>query len=261
MNAQAAIHPDAARALVRCSGLCKDYQMGDNVIHALRDVNTAIQPGEFVAIMGPSGSGKSTFMNLVGALDTPTSGRLEIAGRNIAELDSDQLSALRNQTLGFVFQQFMLLPKTSAVDNAQLPLMYTRMDVAEKDRRARAALERVGLAQRMDHTPSQLSGGQQQRVAIARALVNNPSMILADEPTGALDSVTAEEIMALFEELNREGVTVVLVTHEEEIAAHARRTIRFRDGRIIDDSGDDSGDHGADNGTHYSAGTGTETSP
>jgi len=210
--------------------------MGDNVIRALQGVHTQIQPGEFVAIMGPSGSGKSTFMNMVGALDTPTSGRLEIAGRNIAELDSDQLSALRNQTLGFVFQQFMLLPRTNALDNAQLPLMYTRMNSVEKNRRARAALERVGLAERMDHTPSQLSGGQQQRVAIARALVNDPSMILADEPTGALDTVTAEDIMSLFSELNREGVTIVLVTHEEEIAAHARRTIRFRDGRIIEDS-------------------------
>ncbi len=210
--------------------------MGNNVVPALRGVDTQIQPGEFVAIMGPSGSGKSTFMNMVGALDTPTSGRLEIAGRNIAELDSDQLSALRNQTLGFVFQQFMLLPRTNAVDNVQLPLMYTRMNAGEKDRRARAALERVGLAERMDHTPSQLSGGQQQRVAIARALVNDPSMILADEPTGALDTATAEDIMGLFTDLNREGVTIVLVTHEEEIAAHARRTIRFRDGRIIEDT-------------------------
>ena len=210
--------------------------MGNNVVPALRGVDTQIQPGEFVAIMGPSGSGKSTFMNMVGALDTPTSGRLEIAGRNIAELDSDQLSALRNQTLGFVFQQFMLLPRTNAVDNVQLPLMYTRMNAGEKDRRARAALERVGLAERMDHTPSQLSGGQQQRVAIARALVNDPSMILADEPTGALDTATAEDIMGLFTDLNREGVTIVLVTHEEEIAAHARRTIRFRDGRITEDT-------------------------
>ncbi|HKL50700.1 MAG TPA: ABC transporter ATP-binding protein [Wenzhouxiangellaceae bacterium] len=226
----------SAQPLVRCVDLCKDYRMGNNVVPALRGVDTQIQPGEFVAIMGPSGSGKSTFMNMVGALDTPTSGRLEIAGRNIAELDSDQLSALRNQTLGFVFQQFMLLPRTNAVDNVQLPLMYTRMNAGEKDRRARAALERVGLAERMDHTPSQLSGGQQQRVAIARALVNDPSMILADEPTGALDTATAEDIMGLFTDLNREGVTIVLVTHEEEIAAHARRTIRFRDGRIIEDT-------------------------
>ena len=224
-----------AAALVECQGLRKDYVMGDNIIHALREVDVCIERGEFVAIMGPSGSGKSTFMKLVGALDTPTAGSLHIAGQNIAGMSSDALAALRNQTLGFVFQQFMLLAKTDAIDNVKLPLMYTRMDAAEKDRRARAALERVGLGQRMDHRPSQLSGGQQQRVAIARALVNRPQMILADEPTGALDTVTAGEIMNLLEDLNREGVTVVLVTHEEEIAAHARRIIRFRDGRIIED--------------------------
>ncbi|MEE4639093.1 MAG: ABC transporter ATP-binding protein [Wenzhouxiangella sp.] len=221
--------------LVQCVGLGKDYIMGENVIHALRDVDVEIRRGELVAIMGPSGSGKSTFMNLVGALDTPTIGTLTIAGRDIARMDSDDLSRLRNETLGFVFQQFMLLARTTAIDNVKLPLMYTRMDTAEKDRRARSALERVGLGERMDHTPAQLSGGQQQRVAIARALVNQPEMILADEPTGALDTVTAEEIMALLTELNREGVTVMLVTHEEEIAAHARRIIRFRDGRIIAD--------------------------
>lgn len=226
----------ATRPLVACEGLTKDYQMGDNVVHALRQVDVSIQRGEFVAIMGPSGSGKSTFMNLVGALDTPTAGKLYIAGQDIGQMSSDELARLRNETLGFVFQQFMLLAKTDAIDNVKLPLMYTRMDAAEKDRRARAALERVGLGQRMDHRPSQLSGGQQQRVAIARALVNQPQMILADEPTGALDTVTAGEIMTLLEELNREGVTIILVTHEEEIAEHARRIIRFRDGRIIEDS-------------------------
>ncbi len=225
-----------APALVECAGLSKDYRMGDNVIHALREVDVSIQRGEFVAIMGPSGSGKSTFMNLVGALDTPTAGKLHIAGQDIGQMSSDELARLRNETLGFVFQQFMLLAKTDAIDNVKLPLMYTRMDAAEKDRRARAALQRVGLGQRMDHRPSQLSGGQQQSVAIARALVNRPQMILADEPTGALDTVTAAEIMALLEDLNREGVTIVLVTHEEEIAEHARRIIRFRDGRIIEDS-------------------------
>lgn len=210
--------------------------MGDTIVQALKSVDCQIQRGEFVAIMGPSGSGKSTFMNLVGALDRPTRGELSIAGRDIAGLSSDQLAALRNRILGFVFQQFMLLPKTSALDNARLPLMYTRMSSPDKDRLARAALERVGLDERMDHTPAQLSGGQQQRVAIARALVNRPQMILADEPTGALDSVTAEDIMALLGELNAEGVTVVLVTHEEDIAAHARRIIRFRDGEIVEDS-------------------------
>jgi putative ABC transport system ATP-binding protein len=195
-----------------------------------------IAPGEFVAIMGPSGSGKSTFMNLIGALDTPTSGTLRIAGRDIGSLGSDQLARLRNETLGFVFQQFMLLPRTNALENVKLPLMYTPLGRAEKDERAVAALKRVGLAERMDHHPSQLSGGQQQRVAIARALVNRPQMILADEPTGALDTVTAGEIMQLFEDLNAEGTTVILVTHEQEIADHARRIIRFRDGRIIEDS-------------------------
>ena len=233
MNSPTPNHPEP---LIKSIGLGKDYVMGDNVIHALREVDVSIDRGEFVAIMGPSGSGKSTFMNLVGALDTPSAGSLRIAGQDIARMSSDELARLRNETLGFVFQQFMLLAKTTATDNVKLPLMYTRMDSAEKDRRARAALERVGLSERMDHKPSQLSGGQQQRVAIARALVNRPQMILADEPTGALDTATAAEIMALLEDLNHEGVTVVLVTHEEEIAEHARRIIRFRDGRIIEDS-------------------------
>jgi putative ABC transport system ATP-binding protein len=226
---------DRGPALVQGRDLCKRYTMGSSTIHALRDVNIDIHEGELVAIMGPSGSGKSTFMNLLGALDTPTSGSLKLAGREIAKMSSDERSRLRNETIGFVFQQFMLLARTSALDNVKLPLMYTRLDSAEKDRRARAALERVGLAERMDHTPSQLSGGQQQRVAIARALVNHPRMILADEPTGALDTATSEEIMDLLAELNREGVTIVLVTHEEEIAACARRVVRFRDGQIVDD--------------------------
>ncbi len=221
--------------LIRAEGVCKDYTMGRNVVRALIDVDVDVQAGEFVAVMGPSGSGKSTFMNLVGALDQPTRGRLTIAGRDLATLDDDALARLRNETLGFVFQQFMLLARTNALDNVQLPLMYTSMNRHEKRERAEAALERVGLAERMDHGPAQLSGGQQQRVAIARALVNRPRMILADEPTGALDSVTAEEIMQLFGQLNDEGVTVVLVTHEEEIAEHARRILRFRDGRLLSD--------------------------
>ena len=233
MNAPASNRPEP---LIKSLRLGKDYVMGDNVIHALREVDVSINRGEFVAIMGPSGSGKSTFMNLVGALDTPTAGSLRIAGQDIARMSSDELARLRNETLGFVFQQFMLLARTTATDNVKLPLMYTRMDAAEKDQRARVALERVGLSERMDHKPSQLSGGQQQRVAIARALVNRPQMILADEPTGALNTATAAEIMALLKDLNHEGVTVVLVTHEEEIAEHARRIIRFRDGRIIEDS-------------------------
>jgi len=230
------IEPGSRRqSLIACRGLRRDYRMGSNVVQALRGVDLDIDSGEFVAIMGPSGSGKSTFMNMIGALDTPTAGKLSVDGVDIATLDSDQLAALRNRTIGFVFQQFMLLPRTSAVDNVKLPLMYTRMDAAEKRQRAEAALLRVGLKGRMNHTPNQLSGGQQQRVAIARALVNQPRMVLADEPTGALDSVTADEIMSLFAELNAEGVTMVLVTHEEEIAGHARRVIRFRDGLIIDD--------------------------
>lgn len=221
--------------LISAEALGKDYVMGSNVVHALIDVDTAIEPGEFVAIMGPSGSGKSTFMNLLGALDQPTRGRLTIAGRDLTQMNDDAQAQLRNETLGFVFQQFMLLARTSALDNVKLPLMYTALDRDEKQQRAVAALERVGLAERMDHSPAQLSGGQQQRVAIARALVNRPRMILADEPTGALDTVTAEEIMQLFTDLNADGVTIILVTHEEEIAEHARRVIRFRDGRIISD--------------------------
>jgi len=230
------VRGDRNPVLVRARNLGKDYVMGDNRVQALKSVDVDIQRGEFVAIMGPSGSGKSTFMNLVGALDRPTRGELSIADRDISKLSRDELAALRNQVLGFVFQQFMLLPRTSALDNARLPLMYTRLPAPEKDRRAREALQRVGLAERMDHTPAQLSGGQQQRVAIARALVNHPRMILADEPTGALDTVTANDIMQLLTELNNEGVTVILVTHEEEIAEHARRIIRFRDGEIISDS-------------------------
>ena len=224
-----------AEPLIRAEGLAKDYVMGRNVVHALVDVDVDIDPGEFVAVMGPSGSGKSTFMNMAGALDRPTRGRLTIAERDLATLDDDEQAKLRNETLGFVFQQFMLLSRTNALDNVKLPLMYTTLDRDEKQRRAEAALKRVGLAERMDHAPSQLSGGQQQRVAIARAIVNRPRMILADEPTGALDTVTAEEIMQLFAQLNAEGVTIVLVTHEEEIAEHARRIIRFRDGRVIAD--------------------------
>lgn len=221
--------------LISAEALDKDYVMGNNVVHALIEVNTRIESGEFVAIMGPSGSGKSTFMNLLGALDQPTRGKLLIAGRDLTRMDDDAQAQLRNETLGFVFQQFMLLARTSALDNVKLPLMYTAMHRDEKNARAVAALERVGLAERMDHSPAQLSGGQQQRVAIARALVNQPRMILADEPTGALDTVTAEEIMGLFADLNSDGVTIILVTHEEEIAEHARRIIRFRDGRIISD--------------------------
>ncbi len=209
--------------------------MGETTVHALRDVTSTIQEAEFVAVMGPSGSGKSTFMNLLGALDTPSSGTLHIAGQDVSTLGPDELARLRNETIGFVFQQFMLLARTDALDNVKLPLLYGTADRAEQDRRAHQALKRVGLEDRTDHTPAQLSGGQQQRVAIARALVNNPRVIFADEPTGALDTATSAEIMTLFQDLNAEGVTIILVTHEPEIAAFAKRTIRFRDGRLVGD--------------------------
>ena len=225
-----------ASPLIECSGLGRDYIMGNNTIHALCEVDTQIHHGELVAIMGPSGSGKSTFMNMVGVLDTPTYGSLKFEGEEISTLNDDAHAALRNASIGFVFQQFMLMARTSAVDNVRLPLMYAGVDRKQQNELAMQALDRVGLADRSDHTPAQLSGGQQQRVAIARALVNHPRMLLADEPTGALDSVTSEEIMALFKHLNDEGMTVVLVTHEEDIAAHAKRVLRFRDGYLVSDS-------------------------
>ena len=230
---------DAADAVpvVSARHLTKTYQLGEIAVHALRDVSFDIHRGEFVAIMGPSGSGKSTLMNLIGALDTPTSGELSINGKAISTLDKDALADLRNRTLGFVFQQFNLLARTSALDNVKLPLAYSR----DPDKQARGnelaaqRLTEVGLGNRMDHVPSQLSGGQQQRVAIARALVNSPSLILADEPTGALDTETSLEIMNLFHRLTESGMTVVLVTHEPDVAAHAKRLLRVRDGRIVED--------------------------
>ncbi len=216
--------------------LAKDYHLGATVVHALVDITVDIAPGEFVAVMGPSGSGKSTFMNLVGCLDVPTRGKLLIDGVDTASLDSDALARLRNRKIGFVFQQFNLLARTSARDNVEVPLIYAGIPAAERQRRARAVLERVGLADRAGHMPSQLSGGQQQRVAIARALVNDPEILLADEPTGALDTRTGLEILALFQELNAEGRTVVLVTHEPDIARCARRILTFRDGRLVSDA-------------------------
>lgn len=222
-------------ALIRAVGVSKLYRMGDQTVRALDDVSLEIGEGEFVAIMGPSGSGKSTMMNLIGALDVPTEGALFIDGRNIAELSSDELAALRNRTIGFVFQQFNLLPRTPALRQVMLPLIYASPRPSDPEAMARLRLQEVGLAGRMDHHPRQLSGGQQQRVAIARALVNNPKILLADEPTGALDTKTSDEIMGLFTRLNEEGITVILVTHEPDIANWARRKILFRDGRIIDD--------------------------
>jgi putative ABC transport system ATP-binding protein len=209
--------------------------MGENVVQALKGVDVTIEPGEFVAVMGPSGSGKSTFMNMVGCLDQPTDGRLELAGEDVSQLDAEQLANIRNRYIGFVFQQFNLLPRTTAIDNVCLPLLYSTVPEKDWAARARARLEIVGLGDRLDHHPSQLSGGQQQRVAIARALINEPLLLLADEPTGALDTQTSEEIMQLFRSLNDEGKTIVLVTHEPEVAAFAKRQLHFRDGEIVDD--------------------------
>ncbi len=222
--------------LIECRSVCKDYDMGGEVIHALRDVSLSITRGEYVAVMGPSGSGKSTLMNLIGALDVPTRGDLVIDGLNLSQQEPDTLADFRNHTIGFVFQQFNLLPKTSALENVKLPLFYSRKhNGGAANELAMACLERVGLADRMDHETTQLSGGQQQRVAIARALVNNPSVILADEPTGALDTKTSLEILDLFRELNQSGITVIVVTHDQEVADESRRNLFFRDGQIVSD--------------------------
>lgn len=222
-------------ALVEVADLTRDYQLGEVTVPALKGVSLRIQRGEFVAVMGPSGSGKSTFMNLLGCLDRPSHGRYLLAGEEVSRFDADRLAAVRNCTIGFVFQNFNLLPRATALENVELPLIYARVPAAERHRRAREQLARVGLAERAQHLPRQLSGGQQQRVAIARALVNDPLLILADEPTGALDTRTSLELMALFQELNDAGITIVLVTHEHDIAAFARRLIHFRDGRVVDD--------------------------
>ncbi len=224
-------------ALIQVTGLSKDYILGDNVVRALRDVDLTIAAGEFVAIMGPSGSGKTTMMNLLGCLDTPTRGTYLLNGVDMSGLHPDELAETRNTRIGFVFQSFNLLARTSAADNVQLPLMYARLKKAERREAAERVLNDVGLGDRMDHQPSQLSGGQQQRVAIARALVNDPQLIFADEPTGALDTRTGIEIMAIFQRLNREaGMTVVLVTHEAGVARFADRVVRFQDGMVISDT-------------------------
>lgn len=224
------------KPIIQITDLKKIYQMGQTEVHALAGVTFDILENEYIAIMGPSGSGKSTLMNMIGCLDTPTSGDYILNGSNVSKMDDAELAEVRNREIGFVFQTFNLLPRTSCLANAELPLIYSGMKSADRKVRAKEVLTKVGLGDRIDHKPNELSGGQRQRVAIARALVNHPSIILADEPTGNLDTKTGEEIMMLFEELYRQGNTLIVVTHEQEIAAHARRVIRLRDGVIESDT-------------------------
>jgi putative ABC transport system ATP-binding protein len=225
----------AAEYVIRVEDLWKTYQMGDQTVNALQGINLRIRHGEYVAIMGPSGSGKSTLMNLIGCLDTPSQGQYWLNGHLVSELNDDQLARIRNKEIGFVFQTFNLLARATSLHNVELPLIYNGTPAAERLERARAALTAVNLGTRMDHRPNELSGGQRQRVAIARALINRPSIILADEPTGNLDSKTGDEIMALFAELHSHGNTIVLVTHEPDIAEYAERVVHIRDGRIFSD--------------------------
>ena len=222
--------------VIAADGVTKDYRLGPHTIRALRGVSVTIARGEFVAVMGPSGSGKSTFMHILGCLDTPTSGRYVLDGQDVSGLSRDQLARIRNGKIGYVFQTFNLLPRVSAIENVALPLLYAGVPAKGRRRRASQTLAEVGLADREAHHPSQLSGGQQQRVAIARALVNEPSVVLADEPTGNLDTRTSLEILALLQRLNRDGMTIVLVTHEPDVAAYATRILTFRDGRVLGDA-------------------------
>jgi putative ABC transport system ATP-binding protein len=221
--------------IIRIRDLTRHYVMGTETVQALRGVSLDIGRNEYVAIMGPSGSGKSTMMNMIGCLDTPTGGEYWLNGQEVSQLTDDQLARVRNKEIGFVFQTFNLLPRATSLHNVELPLVYAGVSSKERRNRASAALQRVGLGNRMDHRPNELSGGQRQRVAIARALVNEPSILLADEPTGNLDSTTSEEIMQVFSELHRQGQTVIMVTHEADIAAHAERTVVLRDGRVETD--------------------------
>jgi putative ABC transport system ATP-binding protein len=222
-------------ALIETVDLWKTYVMGDEEIHALRGVSIQIEKGEYVAIMGPSGSGKSTLMNLIGCLDTPSKGSYLLNGKQVSQMNDNELARIRNEEIGFVFQTFNLLPRATALRNVELPLVYAGVSAKDREQRARGALEKVELSARVNHRPNELSGGQRQRVAIARALVNNPSILLADEPTGNLDSKTGHEIMALFERLHQAGNTIVLVTHEADVAAFAYRTIQIRDGKVEND--------------------------
>ncbi|GAB5562413.1 MAG: ABC transporter ATP-binding protein [Synoicihabitans sp.] len=228
------LHPPG-ELVIDIEGVTKLYRMGTEIVHALRGVQMQIHRGEYLAVMGPSGSGKSTLMNMLGCLDTPTAGRYEFAGEDVADMTDDELADIRNREIGFVFQSFNLLPRSDALHNVELPLIYAGLSKAQRIERAEAALENVGLGDRMHHQPNELSGGQRQRVAIARALVNRPSIILADEPTGALDTKTGVEIMQLFEDLYDRGNTIIMVTHEEDVAQHARRIVRLRDGLIESD--------------------------
>jgi len=221
--------------MIEIRDLVKVYEMGDVQVRALDGVSIDVDHGEFVAIMGPSGSGKSTLMNLIGCLDTPTSGTYRLNEQEVSRLDDDELARIRNKEIGFVFQTFNLLSRASALENVEVPLVYAGVPRQERHRRAKEMLEQCGLGDRIQHQPNELSGGQRQRVAVARALVNQPSILLADEPTGNLDSRTGEEIMLLFDELNRNGNTIVLVTHEEDIARHAHRTVRLRDGQVVEE--------------------------
>jgi putative ABC transport system ATP-binding protein len=221
--------------LIRFHKISRRYQMGTETIHALREVSLEIERGEYVAIMGPSGSGKSTLMNLIGCLDTPTGGDYELNGVQVSQMDDNQLAEIRNKEIGFIFQTFNLLPRSDALRNVELPLIYSGMPAEERRQVALEALRNVGLADRIHHRPNELSGGQRQRVAVARALVNRPSILLADEPTGNLDTKTGTEILALFSELSRQGHTLIVVTHEEDVAKHARRIVRIRDGLIASD--------------------------
>ncbi len=222
-------------SLISISGIGKNYVVGEETIHALLSVDLNVKKGEFVALMGPSGSGKSTLMNILGCLDSPSSGEYILNGIRVSEMTDNELAEVRNKEIGFVFQTFNLLPRSTALDNVALPLVYAGIGRVERELRANQALDNVGLANRVSHKPNELSGGQRQRVAVARALINNPSIILADEPTGNLDSKTSIEIMALLEEIHRKGNTIILVTHEEDIAMHAHRIVRMRDGKIESD--------------------------